>query len=99
MRPASRADALRLANQSHSHTVWVLSKLLPLHSALGQVSLCVSLSRTGSHFPTPGLMDTSLVGFQSQMFWVLISQVQALRVGMSGVGYKPFAPQGEALDS
>ena len=35
-------------------------------------------------------MDRNLIGFQSQMFWVLVLQVQVLTFGVSDVGYKPF---------
>lgn len=43
--PDPSADALRLADESPSHTVWVLSKLLPLPWTLGRVSLHMSFSR------------------------------------------------------
>ena len=39
----------------------------------------------------------SPVGFQSQMFRELVSQVLVLKPGVPNVGYEPFAPQGEAL--
>ena len=45
-----------------------------------------------------GLVDVRPIGSQRQMFWELISHVQVLRVGVSDVGYKLFAHQGEALD-
>lgn len=43
------------------------------------------------------LLNISLVSFQSQTLWGLVSLVQDLRVGVTGVGYKPLIPQGEAL--
>ena len=49
------------------------------------------------HYSHLVLMDPSPMGFQSQMFWGLISQVQVLNVGMSDVEYELFSPQGEAL--
>lgn len=44
-----------------------------------------------------GLMDLSPIGFQSQLFLGLISQVRALTVGVPIVGCEPFTPQEEAL--
>lgn len=41
-------------------------------------------------------MKSSPVGFQSQVFEGLISQVQFLNIGVPNVGFKLFIPQGEA---
>ena len=41
-------------------------------------------------------MKASPVGFQSQIFEGLVSQVQVLNIGVPDVGFKAFAPQGEA---
>ena len=46
-----------------------------------------------------GLMDVSLLGVQSQMFWGLISQGRVLNIGVPNVGFKPFTPPGEAPGS
>ena len=32
------------------------------------------------------------------MFWELVSRVQVLKVGVLGVGFKPFVPQGDWFD-
>lgn len=40
---------------------------------------------------------TGLIGFQSHMFWGLVSQVQVLKVRVSNVGFKFFVSLGEAL--
>lgn len=44
-----------------------------------------------------GLMDVSPAVLQGYMFWGLIFQVQVLKVRVINVGFKPFAPRGEAL--
>ena len=46
-----------------------------------------------------GLVGVSPVGFQSCMFWGLVSQVQVLKVGVPDGGFRPFALQGEAPGS
>ena len=48
------------------------------------------------HHSSVGLMGTSPIGLQSQMFLGLVSQLLVLKVGVPDVGYEPFAPQGEA---
>lgn len=50
------------------------------------LSICCSLV---------GVMDASLAGFQSQMFWKPISQVEVLKVGRQDVGSKAFASHGD----
>lgn len=40
-------------------------------------------------------METRPVGFQSQKFCSLVSQVHVLKVVVPDVGFKPFTPQGE----
>ena len=44
-----------------------------------------------------GLVEASAFGFQSWMFWGLVSQVQILKVGVPDVEFKPIAPLGEAV--
>ena len=43
-----------------------------------------------------GLVDVSPSGFQNEMFWGLISQVQVLKAEVPDMEFKPFIPQGEA---
>lgn len=37
------------------------------------------------------------IGFQSQTFWGFLALVQAQRVVVASMEYKPLAPQGEAV--
>ena len=48
------------------------------------------------HSPV-SLMGISPIGPESQVFYGLISQVLVLKLGVPGVTYESFAPQGEAL--
>lgn len=43
-----------------------------------------------------GVMDASFIGFQSQIFWKPMSQLEILKIGRQGVGSKAFALQGDA---
>ena len=43
------------------------------------------------------LLDISTIGFQSQIFWELITLVQIPRLEVPDVGHKPLAPQGETV--
>ena len=43
-----------------------------------------------------GVMEASVIGFQSQMFWKPVSQLEAVKVGRQDVGSKAFALQGDA---
>ena len=45
-----------------------------------------------------GFPDVSLIGFQTQTFWRLVSPLQASGVGVPDVGHKPLIPQGEVTD-
>lgn len=51
-------------------------------------------SRSISYSPVI-LLDASPIGFQSQIFWELISQVQVPSIDMPNVGHNPLTPQGE----
>ena len=95
--PAPQADALRLANESLSHKVWVLFKQLLLRLALKQVSLWMSSLRDvfSAHYSPVHLTDMGSIRFHSQMFLGLVFQVQVLKVGVPDVGYKPFPPHWE----
>lgn len=58
-----------------------------------QVACLLYLQELSLSLPPSGaLLGKSPIGFQSQMFWELISQVLVLRVGVLSVGYKFFAP-------
>lgn len=95
--PAPQTNALKLGNESLSHKVWALLKGLLLHCAPGLVSQCTGPLRDVLLFTTAaGSMGRKPTGFQSQMFWGLISQVPVLKIGVPVVGYKPFTAQREA---
>ena len=80
----------------------VLFKWLLLRWVLGRVSLQHEPLKTGFSvcYSSLDLVDTSPIGFQSPIFggWGITSQLQVLKVGVPAklMGYRPFAPQGEA---
>lgn len=43
-----------------------------------------------------GHMDASSTGFQSEVFWGTVTQMEVLKFGALNVGSKPFTPQEEA---
>lgn len=80
---APQAQALRLANERHSHKIWVPLDQLPLRWALQPMSC-----------PLRAISQFVIVLWT---FGGLISQVHFLKVGVSSVEFKPFTPNGEAL--
>lgn len=93
---ALQADALIQANESLLLKVWATPRSDT--SALGPgADQSQHLSPFSDHYSLVGLMNTSKSGFQSQMFWGLISQVKFLKVGVHDFRVLLFAPQGEAV--
>lgn len=76
------------------HT-WKAGAFQPAAFALGsRVSIRTSpLKAISISSSSLGLLDVSLVGFQSQMFWGLISPTEVSGVGVLGVGFDLLTPQ------
>lgn len=53
-------------------------------------------SRISDPYSPMVLLDLSPAGFQSQMFWGLVSPVLVLKAVLPDERYEPFAPQGVA---
>lgn len=96
--PSPQTNALKLGKESITQSLGAFQRAAsPLGPGQGE-SACKPFKRYFSvHYSPMGPKAMHPIGFQRQMFWGLLFQVLVLKPGVPNVGYKPFAPQGEAL--